>query len=465
MIENKNLIKRRAVSIAMVSIYVRSYKTKLMKYIYVVIRGTLLTFYGIMVIAVSKVHAKNLNAVKRDYRNWVDYLCTNCDYRDHTEPKDIYKYGCKWGTWVTFPNKIAAIEAKVGPWKPPEALFRSQDFIAMYKHPGYYWKHVLDYLSDPNYTETQKKIAIYGLENLSYEPYLSFAKSCYKLYKHQRLSEALLEMVLSFEFLRIHPLVTALRYKYEKSVIEPFLREIQSYIGDTTAVGLQIEKILSGKLAEDWNQKKASNYIDYRNRLPFSKTICDAYKDFVKYMKTWWEGCLEPYKPPYFLMIRDHPGDYYMMGVESKDIVRFLKDPTHTSMEKRLAIFAMQELWETAYSQLIESACGLYYLDHVSVHLMEDLLHYSFPNFCKYPFYILDYKAAQYTLNKFISIPTLPCGLKEMAKKIKDGTLATPEEMAYIEGYRTFCQTHFILYETILPLKDRVKKQRQAVKK
>ncbi len=47
--------------------------------------------------------------------------------------------------------------------------------------------------------------------------------------------------------------------------------------------------------------------------------------------------------------------------------------------------------------------------------------------------------------------PTVPCGLKEVARKVKHGTLATKEEMAYMEGYRTFRKTHFTLYETVPP--------------
>jgi hypothetical protein len=77
---------------------------------------------------------------------------------------------------------------------------------------------------------------------------------------------------------------------------------------------------------------------------------------------------------------------------------------------------------------------------------MEDLLHARNPGYIfKYPFFILDYKGKelQNALDEFISIPTIPCGLKEMAKKIQEGKLATPKEMAYMEGYRKFRATHF----------------------
>ena len=68
----------------------------------------------------------------RDWASWAEYLHHYPDYQEHQEPEDIAVNGCRWGTWVTFPNKIVAIATKVGPWERPEALFRSQDFIAMY---------------------------------------------------------------------------------------------------------------------------------------------------------------------------------------------------------------------------------------------------------------------------------------------------------------------------------------------
>ena len=142
----------------------------------------------------------------RDWVSWVDYLHHYPDYQNHQEPEDIAVNGCRWGTWVTFPNKIIAIATKVGPWEHPEAFFRSQDFIALYQHPGYYRKHCLAYLADSRPTEQQKQIAIYAMECLWVEGYIDFAKACYQLYKEQRLSAALFQLVLGFELVRVHPL-------------------------------------------------------------------------------------------------------------------------------------------------------------------------------------------------------------------------------------------------------------------
>ncbi len=98
--------------------------------------------------------------------NWVSYLKTLPDYRKYTLPVDISTEGCKAGIWVTFAQKIEAIEAKVGAWKKPEDLLASKDFLVMYKHPAFYWQQAIDYISNPAYTEQQKKVALYALELL-----------------------------------------------------------------------------------------------------------------------------------------------------------------------------------------------------------------------------------------------------------------------------------------------------------
>ncbi|MCG8339722.1 MAG: hypothetical protein MI674_00385 [Cytophagales bacterium] len=206
---------------------------------------------------------------ERDWVNWVQYLHRHLGYQGHKEPEDIAVNGCKWGTWVTFPNKIVAIATKVGPWKRPEELFRSLDFIAIYKHPRSYQEHCLAYLADSSPTEQQKQIVIYALECLWVEAYVDFAKACYQLYKQQLLSASLFQMVLSFEFLRIHPIVT----KYKDRSVQTFLQQVQSELGPDTPIGLQIEKILSGKLSKAWEKKRESPYLHYKDKLPFVEII------------------------------------------------------------------------------------------------------------------------------------------------------------------------------------------------
>lgn len=102
---------------------------------------------------------------------------------------------------------------------------------------------------------------------------------------------------------------------------------------------------------------------------------------------------------------------------------------------------------------MIENACAWYSKGELSLEHLYQLFKCDLPTFYKYPFFILDYKdqLIQKALDKFIAMPTIPCSLKEVARKVKNGTLATKEEMAYMEGYRTFRKTHFTLYETISP--------------
>ena len=88
--------------------------------------------------------------------------------------------------------------------------------------------------------------------------------------------------------------------------------------------------------------------------------------------------------------------------------------------------------------------------------IVEDLFFCLYPTGdprLKYPFFILDYQEPnlQRALDALLKLPTIPCGLKKVIQKAKNGTLATKEEMEYMEGYRQFRKTHFTLYETVTP--------------
>ncbi|MBX9890480.1 MAG: hypothetical protein K2X94_04380, partial [Amoebophilaceae bacterium] len=79
--------------------------------------------------------------------------------------------------------------------------------------------------------------------------------------------------------------------------------------------------------------------------------------------------------------------------------------------------------------------------------LIEDMMrsNHMFGSKFKYPSFILDYEqqAIQDNLQRFLEVAAIPCGLKEMARKIKQGTLATEAEKEAMEAYRVFRQTHF----------------------
>ena len=174
------------------------------------------------------------------------------------------------------------------------------------------------------------------------------------------------------------------------------------------------------------------------------------------------EYLLGPEYPPYFLIVLDHPSDYYPIhfgpfsgsnynnwGVRNG--IGVLQDPDISDEEKSLAIFGMSQLYSDCYAELILYACDWYKQGLLTVQHLYQLFVCDFPTFYKYPFFILDYKNeyVQVALDEFIGLPMIPCGLREIAKKVKEGKLATKKEMDYMEGYRTFRKTYFTLYESI----------------
>lgn len=145
-------------------------------------------------------------------------------------------------------------------------------------------------------------------------------------------------------------------------------------------------------------------------------------------------------------------------GKKRRDGVTILKDPNYTDPEKSLTIFGMSQLGlfdpcesSKYYAWFIDQACQWYQQGALTDKHLSQLFVCDIDAFYKYPFFVLDYKdnSIQQALDKVINLPTLPCGVKAIARKIKEGTLASKEEMAYMEGYRTFRKSHFTLYETV----------------
>ncbi|WP_109997054.1 hypothetical protein [Candidatus Cardinium hertigii] len=400
-----------------------------------------------------------------DWPSWAIYLYRHPGYKPYQPFTDIKKYGCNWGNWVTFPQKIEAIQARVGYMHNPSALFRSKDFLVIYKHPAYYKQAFLDYLVDKRYTLEQKKIAIYATVRLG--SFLCW-ETYYQLYKKKEIGLSLLELLLAIN----------LSYRFvnppEKLMKEECvcLERIQNNIPKGSSLYNAIKSILDHQFPKSWyrhrmfcdNQDASHGY--YVAPFPFYDMLTDAVRD-KKYWQNWHITAdspvgLETY--PYFLVVIEHPQYYYPAHFgpfsSAQDGIAILRDKGYTDEEKSMAIFGMSQLgvsssYESSfyYAWMIEHVIEWYKQGHISVHHLFQLFVCDFPTFYKYPFFIIDYKEAaiQVALNKFIAAPTIPEGLKEIARKVKNGTLATREEMAYMEGYRTFRKTYFTLYETIFP--------------
>ena len=406
-----------------------------------------------------------------DWPSWAIYLHQHPGYKGYQPPNNITKNGCQWGTWVTFAQKIQAIQAHVGDFKHPSALLHSKDFLVMYKHPLYYREAILDYLIGKNYNLMQKKIAIYA------SPPCGLCEVSYQLYQEKKIDLSLLELIFAINlgnFIAVH----AVGNFYENIVktLHPatckLLEKISKEIPTNTVLYKDVIAVLNNHFPETWynhlllSQPITASHEYYQAPFPFYDSITDAVRD-KKYWEKWTitpDITLGLENIPYFLMIMEHPQYYYPVHVgpfsDSNNGIRLLRSQDYADQEKTMAIFGMSQLgilspYESSiyYAFFLENACEWYKKGNLTTEHLYQLFQFDFQTFYKYPFFIIDYKekAVQKALDKFIATPTIPCGLKEMARKVKNGTLATKEEMAYMEGYRQFRKKHFTLYETIRP--------------
>ena len=399
------------------------------------------------------------HAHQQKWKNCVHYLSKFPSYRDYKPPDDSLKSGCAWGNWVTFSQKIIAIETKVGKWKNPIDLFRSKDFLAMYKHPEYYTKHVLAYLGLSGPTSDQKRICIYAMRKS--REYTLLLKTCFSLYKQERLSATIFQDLLNLKF--TYPNKYVFTQCLSDKVLHNLLEKISNELEIDYTVKNFIKKTLSGSDLDD-GEDFPSNYSDY---LPFQAVCHQIQEEYCQYMDYDRHDGLDLTKSdeynPDFLIILDHPCYYLFRGNESI----FLRDDCKSTVERYWAIVAMSQIGLSQseqecneYSELIKSACDAYVfspdwnISHtMPVGLMELLFCCKPLAYFKYPFFIINYKDKEIrkALNRFIALPTIPCALKDMAQKILVGKLASKEEMEYMKGYLEFRKTHFTLYETIQP--------------
>ncbi len=409
-----------------------------------------------------------------DWHSWACYLAHHLGYQPYQPVTDIKKYGCNWGAWITFPQKIEAIQARVGNMSSPFELLRSKDFLAMYKHSWYYKEAFLNYIVDNRYSLAQKKIAIYAMRQ---SPFTSW-EMAYELYKNKKIEFPLLELMLVISIVNDDRFLHHLAFdswsnKRTKEDYVSLLEAIQNNIPKNSCLYKGIASILlNKKCPKSWDGYRMHRSCGpprdyYEHSFPFYHILTDAVRDANDWEASDFGGNLLGLAThPYFLMVMEHPLDYYPAHFElgprrqkqdrpkrcgnGIDVLRY---EGYTDEEKSMAIFGMSQLNADYYAFMIEHAIEWYKQGNLSVHHLLQLFICNFPTFYKYPFFILDYKKKdiQEALNKFIAEPTIPEGIKAIALKVKNGTLATKEELDYMEGYRTFRKTHFTLYETIVP--------------
>ncbi|MBX9890456.1 MAG: hypothetical protein K2X94_04255 [Amoebophilaceae bacterium] len=225
--------------------------------------------------ACYKLHANHMNN-ESSILGWINYLsgAPFLNYTTYATPVDITKNGCKVGALVTFPQKIEAIACKIGDWQDPKALLTSKDFLVRYKPPNNNWEESMAYLANLNYPEENKKIAIYAMELLSRDKYLTYLERAYQLYITGKLSAELLSTVICFDFLHYHRIVLSQHNRFDGKKIVAFLEKIMANPVLPNGIALKIKKIVSGELLALWEKEPdRDEYNVYNYPFKFSKII------------------------------------------------------------------------------------------------------------------------------------------------------------------------------------------------
>lgn len=143
---------------------------------------------------------------------------------------------------MEFQHRIDSIEKKIIDLTTAQDLYTVGEFIEVYEYPEYYIDSVLKFLEISNKTIQQKMIAIYSIQKLSENMYISFAQKATKLYQMKIINEDLIALIISSD---LPPNYTIIKNYNNYDVIE-LLNTIKD--DGTTSLNMKnrIEKILSG---------------------------------------------------------------------------------------------------------------------------------------------------------------------------------------------------------------------------
>ncbi|TSJ81358.1 hypothetical protein [Cardinium endosymbiont of Dermatophagoides farinae] len=173
-----------------------------------------------------------------------------------------------WPQRLFLEEKLTLILQEVGHFKTILELFKSKDFVIMYRYPKSYLPYVLKLLENPAVKSELKAIAIYAMEQLEIAGYLTLLNSAWESYQKKELDRELLERILYYELAGEHPIVK----HYADPNVSHLLETIWRASNGTSKT--QLGKIISGEIWKLWQQKKVGASFQWGKKpFPFIATL------------------------------------------------------------------------------------------------------------------------------------------------------------------------------------------------
>ncbi|MBI2386430.1 MAG: hypothetical protein HYV14_10500 [Elusimicrobia bacterium] len=145
-----------------------------------------------------------------------------------------------------FRDRMSRIEKKVVDLTAPSDLFRSPDFLQVYKDPKTYVEDSLEFLKSPDVSDTRKLIAAYSMQRLKTPDYLKFLDGVLGLLKTEKVSPNVFQTA-AFPTLEWN---TTLQENYKDPAVIAFLKKAKTVV-KSDEDRKYIDRILSGAAAQD----------------------------------------------------------------------------------------------------------------------------------------------------------------------------------------------------------------------
>ena len=98
---------------------------------------------------------------------------------------------------VKYCDAILNIELRTGELVAATSLFNDTIFLNIFKYSNLYKEEAIAFLSDSSYSEQQKMISVFSMQNLNVNNYIDYAEKSFVFYEQNKISDNILRVVLS----------------------------------------------------------------------------------------------------------------------------------------------------------------------------------------------------------------------------------------------------------------------------
>lgn len=97
---------------------------------------------------------------------------------------------------LDYSKTILGVENRTGELVTPSTLFNDKDFLNLFENSDFYLKDAIKFAADTVYSEQQKLISIFSMQDLNVNNYVEYVENCFKVFSNKGISEHSFAIIL-----------------------------------------------------------------------------------------------------------------------------------------------------------------------------------------------------------------------------------------------------------------------------